>query len=223
MKIKKCLSMVMVATMLMSTSVFASENTTETAGVETLIIKLDTMDVEQKVTTSEDEIEQILKSKGIFDENEEVLAVIEINSIENNNIDENTFVDTEAHWISREIYVKNRTKSTGTEYSPKYTNNYPAGSFNFRQAFYSGWKLAASLGLKVEVFEAALNYEIDSSVTEEFVFNSISYAQAFTVKAYVNYEKESFRVYDRDLIYDDYIGYTSVRRETGYTIKVVSQ
>ncbi|ONI45075.1 hypothetical protein AN641_04950 [Candidatus Epulonipiscioides gigas] len=199
-KMKKLLSMALSIGMItsMSISVFASSTD------EVIII------------TEETEISEILKEKGLYDENEEVLAVIEID------IPAPEVTSTASPYLTfKDIYVEADGTYSSTEYSAKYTQNYPAGSFDFEQSFNSGWTLNANLGLNVEVFEAVLGYELNGSTTDTFTYHSEYYSYPFTVKAHVNYDREYYKVYDEDLIYDDYIGRTFVERETGYTIKVV--
>mgnify|MGYP006067390565 FL=1 len=166
-----------------------------------------------KIIQESNEIDDLLKKKGIYDENEEVLAVIEIKGDEPKKLPEERL-------IKREIYTKYKSSYEGTKANAKYTYSYPSGSFSFAKEYSSGWKLSANLGLKVEVLEAALGYELNKSEKETFSYTSNKINYPFTVKAYVNYEKKYYDVYDADLIYDDYIGSTSIERETGYTIKI---
>ena len=201
---KKLVSLTLATVMVMgmSSTAFAAETMNGSPIVE--------------ITTSQKEINQILKEEGIFDENEEVLAVIQLDS-------ETPQSSMENRLIFREIYAEKYSSYSGTKSTPKYTHDYPAGSFTFNQSITTGWQLSANLGLKVEVFEAALGYTLNSSTTESWTYNSPKYPYPITVKAYINYDRESYFIYDKDLMYDDYIGSTSVERETGYTIKVVKQ
>lgn len=80
----------------------------------------------------------------------------------------------------------------------------------FFTIIHKNWQLIANLGLKLEVIE-------------EITFNSIYYPYDFTVKAYVNYQEKYYKLYDKDVIFDDYIGRTSIKLETGYTVKVLPQ
>lgn len=197
---KKLVSFALIAVIVMGMSVtaFAAENTNTV-----------------EVITDQDEIDQVLQEKGIYEEGEEVVAVIQMDSPEP--------VAIQPRLIFREIYAVYDRSYDGTKATAKYTNNYPAGTFHFNQSITSGWQLNANLGLKVEVFEAALGYELNSSTTESWTYDSPYYSYPFTVKAYINYEKKYYKIYDKDLMYDDYIGTTSVERETGYTIKVTKQ
>lgn len=189
----------------MSTTAFAADTSTTSQS-----------QVSVDIITDQDEITQTLKEKGIYDETEDVVAVI------NANIPEPT-PTIQPHLIFREIYAVADGSYDGTEYTAKYTNNYPAGTFHFNQSITSGWQLNANLGLKVEVFEAALGYTLNSSKTESWTYDSPYYDYPFTVKAYINYEQKYYKIYDKDLMFDDYIGRTSIERETGYTLKVFKQ
>lgn len=197
---KKLFSLVAATVMIMGMSVTAFAN--ESVGTV-------------EVLTNQNEITQVLQEKGIYEEGEEVVAVIQMNTPKPQS--------AQRRLIFREIYAEADGTYSGTKSSAKYTNHYPAGSFHFNQSITSGWQLNANLGLKVEVFEAALGYTLNSSTTESWTYDSPYYSYPFTVKAYINYEKEYYKIYDKDLIYDDYIGRTSVERETGYTLKVTKR
>lgn len=197
---KKLVSLVLAITMVLGMSVtsFAAENSNTV-----------------EVITNQDEITQVLQEKGIYEDGEEVVAVIQVDTPEPKSV--------QPRFIIREIYAKYDSSTSGTKATAKYTNKYPAGTFHFNQSITSGWQLNANLGLKVEVFEAALGYTLNSSTTESWTYDSPYYSYPFTVKAYINYEKKYYKIYDADVIYDDYIGRTSIERETGYTIKVTKQ
>ncbi|OON94987.1 MAG: hypothetical protein ATN31_02170 [Candidatus Epulonipiscioides saccharophilum] len=201
---KKLLSMVLALGMIASInpSVFAlsTENVT--------IIK------------NEIEISEILKEKGLYDESEEVLAVIEIDK---STPEVSSTPSPHRGIFTKDIYVEIDGAYSRTEYSAKFTHNLPPGSFDLELPFSSGRILNDNLGLKVELFESALGYELNDSTTDKFSYDSEHYSYPFTVKGHINYDGEYYKVYDKDLIFDDYIGQISVERETGYTIKVVKQ
>lgn len=197
-----CLAISTMMVMGVSVTAFASETNVSTQSVN--------------VITSENEINQLLLEKGIYEEGEEVIAVIEMNSKAPEKLPENRL-------IFREIYTKFSSRSEGTKSSAKYNHSYPAGRFDFQEEYADGWQLTANLGIKAEVFEAELGYSLNGTTTDTWTYYSDPIPYKFTVKAYVNYEKEYYDTYDKDLIYDDYIGRAVVERETGYTIKVTKQ
>lgn len=209
--IKRLLSTILVFAMMLTLSIpaFAAEGTQD----NTPSVSNDYVEV----ITDPLAINQILNEKGIYEEGEEVLAIIQ---------SYNTApppAHVQPRLIIREIYSEYDGYYSGTKATPKYTNDYPAGSFEFNQTITSGWQLGLNLGLKVEVFEAALGYTLNRSTTEAWTYKSPEYSYDFTVKAYINYEREYYKIYDADLMYDDYIGRTYVERETGYTLKVTRQ
>ncbi len=197
---KKFIGLILAATMVlgMSATSFAAENSKTV-----------------QVITNQNEITQVLKEKGIYEDGEEVVAVIQMDTPEPQSI--------QPRLIFREIYADADGSTSETKSTAKYTNKYPSGTFHFNQSITSGWQLNANLGLKVEVFEAALGYTLNSSTTESWTYDSPYYSYPITVKAYINYEKKYYKIYDADLMYDNYIGRTSIERETGYTIKVIKQ
>lgn len=198
--IKKLVSLILSTVMVMGMSVtaFAAENSKSV-----------------EVLTDSNEITQVLQEKGIYEDGEDVVAVIQLDIPEPQSI--------QPYFIFREIYAVYDGSSSGTKASAKYINNYPAGTFHFSQSINTGWQLDDTLGLKIDALEAAIGYSLNRSNTESWTYDSPYYSYPFTVKAYVNYERKYYQIYDKDLIFDDYIGRTSVEREKGYTLKVTRQ
>ncbi len=199
----------------------------------------------EKITIIKNEIEisEILKEKGLYDENEEVLAVIEIDK---STPEVSSTPSPHRGIFTKDIYVEADGTDSGTEYSAWSTSFFPAGSFGLELPLNSEWTLKDNLGLKIELLEAALGHELNASTTDTIIYNYKNdskdnsdpftfypkddseddfehYSVPFIVKAHVNYDRKYYKVYDEDLIFDDYIGETYIERETGYTIKVVKQ
>lgn len=207
---KKIISILLSVVMAMSlcVPVFATENTQSSSELPDGCVE---------IITDPESITQILREKGIYEENEDVIAVIQCYN------DAPESITVQPRLIIREIYAVADGVESGTESTAKYTNDYPAGSFEFNQTIANGWQLGLNLGLSVEVFEAALGYSLNRTTTESWTYKSQVYPYDFTVKAYINYERKYYKIYDADLMFDDYIGRTYIERETGYTLKVTRQ
>lgn len=169
-----------------------------------------------EVITDENKITEMLKQKGIYDKNKNVTALIEVKYPEIEQLQQ-------SKEIKKEIYAIEDGSYSGTKFTPKYTFNYPAGSFHFSNSYQNGWQLTNDFGLKLKSIEMALGYKLNSSDTEQFKYDSPEYDYDFTVNAYVNYEEEYYKLYDKDIMFDDYIERAHVERETGYTLEITAQ
>lgn len=220
---KKILALLLTVATLVPSALYAhNTNDITTTGSENHIgVRVTTDQSGQiKTITNPEKIKEILIEKGIYDPTENVVAVIETTLSPVSEQSTNEHNDKESKLIVREIYTRLVSEESGTESKYSYNQNYPAGDFDFEQQITSGWQLTNNLGIKTEVFENVLGYTLNSSTTEAWIYHSDPYSYPFNVKAYKNYDKEIYDVYDLDLMFDDYIGRTAVKRETGYTLKV---
>lgn len=168
-----------------------------------------------EIITNKDEIKNILEEKGIYEEEDNIVTIIKYTP--------NLQSTSRQPKLGNDFYSKKIGYSTVSDSYPKYVNNYPPGSFQFTKQINTGWQVNQTLGLKVEILEAAIGYSLNKSIIETWTFNSINYSYPITVKAYTDYEKQYYDIYEKDLFYDDYIGRTAITREIGYTITVTKQ
>lgn len=175
------------------------------------------------VIKDKSEIDYILKEKNIYNKDENILTLIELKIEPPDKLKNKPSPKLLSYIINREIYTKYIYSQSETETNEKYRQNYPAGFFDFEQNFKANWELEDNLGLSTEKFETALCINLNDSKTNTFTYHSDNYNCPITVLVYPNYEKEYYDVYDKDLMYDDYIGQTHIKRKTGYYVKIIEQ
>lgn len=167
-----------------------------------------------KFITDSEQIEDALKDKGIYEEGEDVVTVIEYKT-------ENSF--DRKPLLGNDFYSKKIGTSSVVDSTARYNNNYPAGSFQFSSQINVGWQANNTLGLSIEILSATIGYTLNRNIIETWTYSSPNYSYPINVKAYLNRDKEYFDIYEKDIWQDDYVGRAMISRETGYTIKVTRQ
>lgn len=165
---------------------------------------------EFNVIIDKDKIDAILKDKGIYEEGEDVVTVIEYRTKD---------LSDRQPLLGSDFYSKKIGTSTIIDSTPRYNNNYPSGSFQFNSQITTSWKMNNTLGLSVDVLSSSIGYTLNKNVIETWNYSSTNYSYPINVKAYLNFDKQYYDIYEKD----DYVGRAMISREAGYTIKVTRQ
>lgn len=98
---------------------------------------------EFNVIIDKEQIEDVLKDKGIYEEGEDVVTVIEYKTKDSSD---------RQPILGNDFYSKKIGTSTLVDSTAKYNNNYPGGSFKLRSQINVGWKINNTLGYQLRYF-----------------------------------------------------------------------
>lgn len=203
-----CITMVTVMSLGSVSSVSAKE-VEEKSGAETV-----------EVITEQNEIEEVLKEKGLYEGGKEVVAVIQMSVVDTTTSD-NAIM--QADLFAEEYYATLNGSQTVVDEIAKKVDNYPGGKFYFEETYNSGYQVKVDAGLDVGILEAAIGVTLNSSVTSVWKYESEEYSYPIHVEVYPNKQVDFYSIYEDDVFFDDLVGWVILEREIGYTIIVTEQ